>query len=706
MRQSPKGMEQTIWTIAGNGIKGFYGDNGLAIEAKLSSPYGVAVNPYSNDVYIADYRNHCIRKVSALDNKITTIAGTGVAGYSGDGGLALHAQLNCPLSVSIHPKNEELYIADYSNHRIRKISLTYGTISTVAGNNTGGTSGDGGLALFAQLYFPQCVKIHPITFDIYIIDFVNNKIRRISNSSGIISTFAGNGTAGFCGEGGFATNAQLNGPSGLDFNPTTGDVYIADSNNHRVRKVNCKSGIITTLAGTGKAGYSDGIDAQLNYPYDVSFCTRGQIIYVTDRSNNRICTVSPIDGRITTVCGINEKGFDGDGGLAINAKISSPCQIAVHAKNGDVYFSDFGNNRIRKIVGSYHATLLKPLSFKLKKYDRDLVDGTNLICCKSVFNILAPHFSKSIVFNSFLLKHLTSTQMEIIQHLIDSIMYQQYHDSEWFDKYELVDILAILGMSKGFTSLKRKLVDEFTKSFSQSCAQLVSKNLEKVTQAKDSAPLFIDNPLLDQLLDYCIGHAAKTMQQSASAVDIPIFQKHLVPIAKKLSTTINPITINDDETSDKTTKSVETLFNDKATSDITIKTGTKEFYAHKTILASNSPYYEALFNSGFEYQDLKDDIYVIDTEEFSEDLHEIVLKYCYGVFDVSSVPINQALPLFKCFALYDVKEMIDYYLNNLQITIDNFCTLFEQLGNYNDSVYERLINFGRNTGKTFNRGQG
>lgn len=351
--------ENTIWTIAGNGNRTKYSQfsSGLATEQSLNDPCGVAVHARTDEIFIADTCNHRIVKVSLRDNKMTTIAGTGTPGFSSDGGMAVVAQLRNPRSVVVHPKNEEVYFCDSQNHCVRKISLTYGTISTVAGNRIAGTSGDGGLALFAQLYYPYAVNIHPISGDIYIVDHFKHKIRRILQSNGKISTFAGTGGAGYNGEGILAKNSLLNGPVGIDFHPMTGDVYIIEEFGHRIRKVNPR-GIISSVAGNGKSGTSgDGekaINAQLCHPYGISICKKSGDIYFSERNIHRIRKISYLDGKISTICGTSVGGFDLNGSLATNARINYPSEIAIHPENGDIYFCDLGNNVIRRITSPNH----------------------------------------------------------------------------------------------------------------------------------------------------------------------------------------------------------------------------------------------------------------------------------------------------------------------------------------------------------------
>ena len=342
----------TIETVAG-GVT-FGGDGAAATAAQLNSPFGVALDAAGN-LYIADADNHRIRKVSAT-GVITTVAGTGTAGFSGDGGAATAAQLNWPWDVAVDGSGN-LYIADTGNNRIRKVDSS-GNISTVAGTGTQGFSGDGAAATAAQLRIPTGVALDGAG-NLYIADALNNRIRKV-DSSGNISTVAGTGTGGlgtdglgtggFSGDGAAATAAQLNGPSGVALDGA-GNLYIADGGNRRIRKVSA-TGVITTVAGTGTVGFSgDGgaaTAAQLS-PFSVAVDGSGNL-YIADGGNYRIRKVDS-SGNISTVAGTGTSGFSGDGGAATAARLRSPRGVAVDG-SGNLYIADRSNNRIRKVDSS------------------------------------------------------------------------------------------------------------------------------------------------------------------------------------------------------------------------------------------------------------------------------------------------------------------------------------------------------------------
>ena len=267
-----------IKTVAGtNQPGGFSGDGGPAVTAKLSAPISVAVDA-SGNFYISDVSNNRVRKVDKT-GMITTLAGTNSAGFSGDGGLAVNAQLNGPTSLAMD-NSGNLFIADKSNNRIRKVH-TNGIITTVAGTNTAGFSGDGGLAVVGQLKAPAAVAVDD-GGNLFIADRGNNCVRKV-DVNGIITTFAGNGTAAFAGDGGLATNASLNQPNGLAVDAYH-DVFISDSYNNRIRMVDVR-GNISTVTGTGGTTYSgDGgmaTNAGIYHPASVAVDAFGNT-FITD----------------------------------------------------------------------------------------------------------------------------------------------------------------------------------------------------------------------------------------------------------------------------------------------------------------------------------------------------------------------------------------------------------------------------------------
>jgi hypothetical protein len=337
---------QIITTFAGNGTSGYGGDGGQATAAQLNRPISVAAGNKGN-IYIADYNNNRVRMINA-NGIISTIAGNGTAGYTGDGGQATNASFNNPVSFTFD-NNGNLYIADEFNNAVRKIDRR-GIITTVVGTGNSGYSGDGGQASAAQLYYPAGVTLDEVG-NLYIADYYNNAVRKVNLTTGIITTVAGNGTPGYSGDGGLATAATLNQPWGIDID-AQGNIYTADYNNNAIRKIDT-AGIITTLAGNGTAGYTgDGglaTAAELNQPSGIVVDAIGNI-YIPDAGNDVIRRINTA-GIINTIAGNGTAGYSGDGGIATAAQLNLPYDVtlAVDASN-NLYIADFGNSVIRKIA--------------------------------------------------------------------------------------------------------------------------------------------------------------------------------------------------------------------------------------------------------------------------------------------------------------------------------------------------------------------
>ncbi len=337
---------QTIVTVSGTGASGFSGDGGPAVDAQLHDPTCVTRDLYGN-LYIADRFNHRVRRVDANTGVITTVVGTGVAGYSGDGGPALDALLHDPIGLAVGPDGT-IYVADNLNDCIRKIDPS-GIISTYAGTGTAGYSGDSGPATAGQLHGPWGLALDSED-NLYIADRENDRVRMVAHATGTITTVAGTGTAGYSGNGGPATAANFNKPISVALD-TAGNLFIADEDNHRVRKVFASTGFVEKIAGTGTGGYNgDGIaagSARLNYPSGVGVDNAGNV-YIGDRVNHRIRKVNT-SGIISTIAGTGNVGFSGDGGNATSAMLNYPRNLFADG-SGNIYFGDTGNDRVRKIT--------------------------------------------------------------------------------------------------------------------------------------------------------------------------------------------------------------------------------------------------------------------------------------------------------------------------------------------------------------------
>ncbi len=345
-----------ITNVAGTGTPGLSGDGGLATQAQLDRPRDTDVGP-DGSIYIADTFNHVIRRITP-DGTITTFAGTGIGGYGGDNGPATSAMLTWPHDVSVDQVTGEVYIADSNNNRVRKVD-TAGTITTVAGNGRVGLVGDGKLATTARLNKPKSVAV--ADGRLYIADGLNDAIRVVDLSTGIITRLAGTGVAGFSGDGGPATEAMLNVPQRIAIGPR-GGVYVADSLNNRIRKISV-NGVINTIAGTGVAGFSgdggDALLAQIKGPKGIVVNPYASVVYFSDSENNRVRKIDTRTGVISTIAGRARKGFTGDGGPAGAAYLSNPRGLALDPW-GRLLVADKGNSRIRVISPAEPAPVEPP----------------------------------------------------------------------------------------------------------------------------------------------------------------------------------------------------------------------------------------------------------------------------------------------------------------------------------------------------------
>jgi sugar lactone lactonase YvrE len=360
-----------IYTVAGDGyinpynqMGGFSGDGGPATSAELNLPSDVTVDGAGN-IYIADSSNRRIRKVDAATGIITTFAGNGSLGFSGDGGPAIDAGIGAPVGV-VADAAGNIYISDVVNDRIRKVDVATGIISTYAGNGSQVGGGDGGPATKAGIANPQGIAMDA-SGNLYIAEtngylsgsvliHTDQQIRKVDAATGIITTVAGNGTYGTSGDGGPATSAEIEGPDAVAVDGA-GNLYFTEIGDPRVRKVDASTGIITNVAGNGTFGNGgDGepaTSAEFTGPYGLAVDAAGDM-YISDALNCRVWRVDAVTGIIEPYAGDgggdNCEGYYGDGGPALGAEMYEPWGLALDAA-GNLYIADLGGERIR-VVGS------------------------------------------------------------------------------------------------------------------------------------------------------------------------------------------------------------------------------------------------------------------------------------------------------------------------------------------------------------------
>jgi hypothetical protein len=334
-----------VSTLAGNGSN--LGDNIPVVESRFAGIRGLALDDNDN-IYVSDPAGDRVRVINATNLTISTVAGTGTGGFSGDGGPANLAEINRPRGISVDKFRNRLVIPDRDNERVRLVDLTTGTISTLAGIGATGNSGDGGPAGAAELNEPFGSAVR-LDGTIFFTDRSNHSIRRV-DGNGIISTVAGTGSPGYSGDGGPANAAQLRNPGGITFDQF-GNLIFADSGNHRIRRIELQNGVISTIAGTGSRGYiGDGglaIDAQLNQPGFLTYGPDGDL-YFTDEVNHVIRRIDNDTGIIRTYAGNGVAGFSGDGGDALAASFNRPSALEFDTL-GNLLVADRNNQRIRKI---------------------------------------------------------------------------------------------------------------------------------------------------------------------------------------------------------------------------------------------------------------------------------------------------------------------------------------------------------------------
>lgn len=333
-----------VQTIAGMGKDQYSGDGGTATQAGVGNPFGVVIGP-DGALYICEVSNHVVRRLDLQTGILTTVAGTGEKGYAGDGGIATKAQLNEPYEVRF-AKNGDMYFVEMQNAVVRKVDAQSGVISTIAGTGEHGFSGDGGPAIQAKLNRP-----HSIAFDsreaLYICDIGNHRVRRVSLETGMIETFAGTGEKQKTPDGAGVAGTPLNGPRALDFDANSNSLYLALREGNALYRIDLNTNTLHHLAGTGKKGYSvksTAQQAELSGPKGVAIDRAGNL-YFADTESHTIRVYRPEAKIVETIVGDGKVG-DGPDGDPLHCRLARPHGICVDTA-GNVYIGDSENHRVR-----------------------------------------------------------------------------------------------------------------------------------------------------------------------------------------------------------------------------------------------------------------------------------------------------------------------------------------------------------------------
>ena len=342
----------TISTIAGNGQVGNAGVGGPAKSAELHNPLNDVVDAAGN-IYFTDFYNNRVLRIDGSTGILTLVAGTGTAGFSGDNGPATKAELYGPSGLALDASGN-LYVGDAHNSRVRKLNLSTGIITTYAGNGTAGFSGDGGPATNAAFSYPDGLAFDAAG-NLYIADAINFRIRKVTASTGIVTTIAGTGVQGFSGDGGQATNAEINQQYSVAID-VNGNIYFADGDNQRIRKVTT-AGIISTIGGNGVAGFTgDGglataAEIHLGTGSSLDVDRAGDVVF-TDEVNCRIREIFASSGTIQTIAGNGTCGYSGDGGSALSAELNGPQRVQYSPQSGIFIIADTANNVERRLTAT------------------------------------------------------------------------------------------------------------------------------------------------------------------------------------------------------------------------------------------------------------------------------------------------------------------------------------------------------------------
>ena len=333
-----------ISTVAGTGEAGYSGDDGPATKAKLNNPFGIVRGP-DGALYLCDTGNHVIRRVDT-NGIITTVAGTGRKGYSGDGGPALKAELNEPYEVRFHAEN--MYFVEMRNHVVRRVDLQSKTITTIAGNGTAGFSGDGGLGRLATLNQPHSIQLDS-RGDLYICDIGNHRVRRVDSNSGLIFTFAGTGSRARPTDGAQLGRAPLYGPRAMDFD-AAGNLWLVLREGNAVYRIDTKAGTIHHVAGNDERGAITKLTmakkAYFSGPKGLTVAPDGNV-YLADTEIHRILKLLVKRDAVEPFAGSGERG-DGPDGDALKCRMSRPHGVFADA-DGSLFVGDTEAHRVRVI---------------------------------------------------------------------------------------------------------------------------------------------------------------------------------------------------------------------------------------------------------------------------------------------------------------------------------------------------------------------
>ena len=336
----------SVSTFAGNGEKGYSGDGGPATTATMNDPFGVIRGP-DGAIWYCEYGGQRIRRVDK-DGKITLIAGTGKAGFTGDGGPATAATFNLPHELRFGPKRGNLFIVDMQNHAVRKIDTKTGIITTVVGTGKPGYAGDGGQADQAQLKQPHSIQFDPAG-DLFICDIGNHVLRKVAMKSGVISTFAGTGKAGPTPDGSPIAGTPLNGPRSLDFD-SAGNLWLATREGNQVFKFDLQAGKVQHIAGTGKKGFTGhggpAKEATLSGPKGIAVAPNGNV-YLADTESHSVRMVDMKRGTLELIAGTGTEG-DGPDGDPLKCQLARLHGLWVD-KDGSVFIGDSQAHRVRVI---------------------------------------------------------------------------------------------------------------------------------------------------------------------------------------------------------------------------------------------------------------------------------------------------------------------------------------------------------------------